>query len=119
MSEPARLRERVSDGLHAAAPAAQPMDHAKATPHRTDTAREINAGSIALHVAVSLSVGAFSAALIALAVPYAVTVALASFFAAVLVGLLFYALFGKTSLSPANCKPIIRMCGCGKCKTGR
>ncbi|WP_080833260.1 hybrid sensor histidine kinase/response regulator [Agrobacterium genomosp. 13] len=97
MSEPARLRERVLDGLHAAAPAAQPMDHAKATPHRTDTAGEIGAGTIALHAAVSLSVGAFSAALIALAVPYAVTVALASFFAAVLVGLLFYALFGKTS----------------------
>ena len=100
MSEPARLRERVSDGLGLAAPAAQPADRADTTSHKAIERHEVDARSIALHVAVSLSVGAFSAALIALAVPYAVTVALASFFTAVLVGLLFYALFSKSSPLP-------------------
>jgi signal transduction histidine kinase/ActR/RegA family two-component response regulator len=95
MSELARLREKVSDGLGLAATPAQSADRDPA-PHQAVAGHEITARSIALYVAVSLSVGAFSAALIALAVPYAVTVALASFFAAVLAGLLFYALFGKS-----------------------
>lgn len=97
MSEPARLRKKVSDGLGLAAAPAQPADRADPTPHHAAAGHELDARSIALYVAVSLSVGAFSAALIALAVPYAVTVAMASFFAAVLAGLLFYALFGKSS----------------------
>lgn len=94
MSELARLREKLSDGL--AATPAQPADRVDTTSHPVGAERGIDAGSITLYVAASLSVGAFSAALIALAVPYAVTVALASFFGAVLVGLLSYAMFGKS-----------------------
>lgn len=94
MSELARLREKVSDGL--AATPAQPADRVDTTSHHGGAERGIDARSITLYVAASLSVGAFSAALIALAVPYAVTVALASFFGAVLVGLLSYAMFGKS-----------------------
>ncbi|UXT47720.1 response regulator [Agrobacterium tumefaciens] len=96
MSELAKLRERVSEGLGLASVAVQPGDRADAARHHAASEPEIASGPIALYVAVSLSVGAFSAALIALAVPYAVTVALASFFGAVLVGVLLYALFGKT-----------------------
>ena len=94
MSELARLREKVSDGL--AATPAQPADRVDTTSHHGGAKRGIDARSITLYVAASLSVGAFSAALIALAVPYAVTVALAAFFGAVLVGLLSYAMFGKS-----------------------
>ena len=94
MSELARLREKVSDGL--AATPAQPADRVDTTSHHGGAERGIDARSITLYVAASLSVGAFSAALIALAVPYAVTVALAAFFGAVLVGLLSYAMFGKS-----------------------
>ncbi len=100
MSELARLREKVSDGL--AATPAQPADRVDTTSHHGGAGRGIDARSITLYVAASLSVGAFSAALIALAVPYAVTVALASFFGAVLVGLLSYAMFGKSF--QYNCK---------------
>lgn len=98
MSELARLRQKVSDGL--AATAAQPADRVDTTTHHADEEHATDARSIALYVAVSLSVGAFSAALIALAVPYAVTVALATFFGAVLVGVLLYALFGESSRHP-------------------
>lgn len=98
MSELARLRQKVSDGL--AATAAQPADRVDTTTHHGDEEHATDARSIALYVAVSLSVGAFSAALIALAVPYAVTVALATFFGAVLVGVLLYALFGESSRHP-------------------
>ncbi|MGV1784021.1 MULTISPECIES: hybrid sensor histidine kinase/response regulator [Agrobacterium] len=94
MSELARLREKVSDGL--AATPAQPADRVDTTSHHGGAGRGIDVRSITLYVAASLSVGAFSAALIALAVPYSVTVALASFFGAVLVGLLSYAMFGKS-----------------------
>lgn len=94
MSEPARLRQKVSDGL--AATAAQPADRADATTRRADEEHANDVRVVALYVAVSLSVGAFSAALIALAAPYAITAALASFFGAVLLGVLFYALFGKS-----------------------
>lgn len=94
MSELARLREKLSDGL--AATPAQPADRVDTTSYHVGAERGIDARSITLYVAASLSVGAFSAALIALAVPYAVTVALASFFGAVLVGLLSYAMFGKS-----------------------
>lgn len=85
---------KVSDGL--AATPAQPADRVDTTSHHGGAKRGIDARSITLYVAASLSVGAFSAALIALAVPYAVTVALAAFFGAVLVGLLSYAMFGKS-----------------------
>lgn len=94
MSELARLREKVSDGL--AATPAQPADRVDTTSHHGGAGRGIDARSITLYVAASLSVGAFSAALIALALPYSVTVALASFFGAVLVGLQSYAMFGKS-----------------------
>ncbi|KJF75233.1 hybrid sensor histidine kinase/response regulator [Agrobacterium arsenijevicii] len=97
MSELARLREKVSDGLGLAATPAQPADRVDTISHHAGAEHGIDTRSLTLYVAVSLAVGAFSAALIALAVPYAVTVALASFFGAVLVGLLFYALFGKSS----------------------
>jgi len=100
MSELARLREKVSDGL--AATPAQPADRVDTTSHHGGAERGIDARSITLYVAASLSVGAFSAALIALAVPYAVTVALASFFGAVLVGLLSYAMFGKSFQYPGK-----------------
>lgn len=96
MSELARLREKVSDGLGLPATAAQPADRIDAAPPHIAAGQEIDARSIALYVAVSLSVGAFSVALIALAVPYAITAALASFFGVVLVGVLFYALFSKS-----------------------
>ena len=97
MSELAKLREKVSDGLGLAPVAAQPEDRVDATRRHAGTEHEIGSGPISLYVAISLAVGAFAAALIALAVPYVVTVALASFFGAVLVGVLLYALFGKTS----------------------
>ena len=100
MSELARLREKVSDGL--AATPAQPADRVDTTSHHGGAGRGIDARSITLYVAASLSVGAFSAALIALAVPYSVTVALASFFGAVLVGLLSYAMFGKSFQYPGK-----------------
>ncbi|MCD4659730.1 PAS domain-containing hybrid sensor histidine kinase/response regulator [Agrobacterium sp.] len=96
MSELAKLREKVSDGLGLAPVAVQPGDRIDATRQHAGAEHEIGSGPISLYVAISLSVGAFSAALIALAVPYAVTVALASFFGVMLVGVLFYALFGKT-----------------------
>ncbi|WP_454700179.1 ATP-binding response regulator [Agrobacterium burrii] len=96
MSELAKLREKVSDGLGLAPLAPQPGDRVDATKHNAGAEHEIGSGPISSYIAISLSVGAFSAALIALAVPYAVTVALASFFGAVLVGVLLYALFGKT-----------------------
>lgn len=96
MSELAKLREKVSDGLGLAPVAVQPGDRIDATRQHAGAEHEIGSGPISLYVAISLSVGAFAAALIALAVPYAVTVALASFFGVVLVGVLFYALFGKT-----------------------
>ncbi len=96
MSELAKLREKVSDGLGLAPVAVQPGDRIDATRQHAGVEHEIGSGPISLYVAISLSVGAFAAALIALAVPYAVTVALASFFGVVLVGVLFYALFGKT-----------------------
>ncbi len=96
MSDLAKLREKVSDGLGLAPVAVQPGDRIDATRQHAGAEHEIGSGPISLYVAISLSVGAFSAALIALAVPYAVTVALASFFGVVLVGVLFYALFGKT-----------------------
>ncbi|CUX36008.1 MULTISPECIES: hybrid sensor histidine kinase/response regulator [Rhizobium/Agrobacterium group] len=97
MSELAKLREKVSDGLGLAPVAAQPGDRVDATRQHAGAEHEIGSGPISSYIAISLSVGAFSAALIALAVPYAVTVALASFFGVVLVGVLFYALFGKTA----------------------
>ncbi|PZP50572.1 MAG: hybrid sensor histidine kinase/response regulator [Agrobacterium fabrum] len=100
MSELARLRQKVSDGLGLAATAAQPVDRADPATHQMHEVHAGDTGSIAFYVAVSLSVGAFSAALIALAVPYAVTVVLATFFGAVLVGILLYALFGKSFLHP-------------------
>jgi len=96
MSELAKLREKVSDGLGLAPVAVQPGDRIDATRQHAGAEHEIGSGPISLYVGISLSVGAFSAALIALAVPYAVTVALASFFGVMLVGVLFYALFGKT-----------------------
>jgi signal transduction histidine kinase/ActR/RegA family two-component response regulator len=102
MSELARLREKVSDGLGLAATPAQSADRVDTTSPSTGAGHGVDARSITLYVAVSLSVGAFSAALIALAVPYAVTVALASFFGAMLVGLLFYALFGKPFQRPGK-----------------
>ncbi|TRB00340.1 MULTISPECIES: PAS domain-containing sensor histidine kinase [Rhizobium/Agrobacterium group] len=95
MSELAKLREKVSDGLGLAPVAAQPDDRVDATRRHAGTKHEIGSGPISLYVAISLSVGAFVAALIALAVPYVITVAVASFFGAVLVGVLLYALFGK------------------------
>ncbi|MFK3777305.1 hybrid sensor histidine kinase/response regulator [Agrobacterium sp. NPDC089420] len=97
MSELAKLREKVSDGLGLAPVGTQRRDRVDSTRHHVAAEPETASGSIAVYVAVSLSVGAFSAALIALAVPYAVTVALASFFGVVLVGVLLYALFGKTA----------------------
>lgn len=97
MSELAKLREKVSEGLGLAPVAAQPGDRIDATRQHAGAEHEIGSGPISLYVAISLSVGAFAAALIALAVPYVVTVALASFFGFVLVGVLFYALFGKTA----------------------
>lgn len=96
MSELARLRQKVSDELGLAATAAQPADRVEATTRHADEEHATDTRSIALYVAASLSVGAFSAALIALAVPYAVTVALATFFGAVLVGVLLYALFDES-----------------------
>jgi len=97
MSELAKLREKVSEGLGLAPVAVQPGDRIDATRQHAGVEHEIGSGPISLYVAISLSVGAFAAALIALAVPYAVTVALASFFGVMLVGVLFYALFGKTA----------------------
>ncbi|WP_312357877.1 ATP-binding protein [Agrobacterium sp.] len=99
MSELAKLREKVSDGLGLAPVAVQPGDRIDATRQHAGAEHEIGSGPISLYIAISLSVGAFSAALIALAVPYVVTVALASFFGVMLVGVLFYALFGKTAPS--------------------
>ncbi|MGI8395262.1 ATP-binding response regulator [Agrobacterium deltaense] len=96
MSELARLRQKVSDELGLAATAAQPADRVEATTRHADEEHATDTRSIALYVAASLSVGAFSAALIALAVPYAVTVALATFFGAVLVGVLLYTLFDES-----------------------
>lgn len=100
MSELARLRQKVSDGLGLAPTAAQPVDRVEATTRHGDEEHATDTRSIALSVAASLSVGAFSAALIALAVPYAVTVALATFFGAVLVGILIYALFDESFQRP-------------------
>ncbi|NSX84235.1 response regulator [Agrobacterium tumefaciens] len=100
MSELARLRQKVSDELGLAATAAQPTDRIETTTPHADEEHATDTRSIALYVAVSLSVGAFSAALIALAVPYAVTVALATFFGAVLVGVLLYALFDESFHQP-------------------
>lgn len=91
---------KVSDELGLAATAAQPADRVEATTRHADEEHATDTRSIALYVAVSLSVGAFSAALIALAVPYAVTVALATFFGAVLVGVLLYALFDESFHQP-------------------
>ncbi|AYM61184.1 response regulator [Agrobacterium fabrum] len=99
MSELARLRQKVSDGLGLAAPAADPADK---TTRLANEEHASDARAVALYVAISLSVGAFAAALIALAVPYAVTVVLACFFGAVLMGALFYALFGKSFPLPGT-----------------
>ncbi|MFF2322443.1 hybrid sensor histidine kinase/response regulator [Agrobacterium sp. NPDC058088] len=99
MSELARLRQKVSDGLGLAAPAA---DIADKTTRLADEEHASNSRTVALYVAVSLSVGGFTAALIALAVPYAVTAALVCFFGAVLVGVLSYALFGKSFPRPGT-----------------
>ncbi|MCZ7446369.1 ATP-binding protein [Agrobacterium rhizogenes] len=99
MSELARLRQKVSDGLGLAAPAA---DIADKTTRLADEEHVSDARAVALYVAISLSVGAFTAALIALAVPYAVTAALACFFGAMLVGVLSYALFGKSFPLPGT-----------------
>ncbi|WP_421400742.1 hybrid sensor histidine kinase/response regulator [Agrobacterium fabrum] len=99
MSELARLRQKVSDGLGLAAPAADPDDK---TTRLANEEHASDVRAVALYVAVSLSVGAFIAALIALAVPYVVTVALACFFGAVLMGALFYALFGKSFPLPGT-----------------
>lgn len=101
MSELTRLRQKVSDELGLAATAAQPADRVEAITRHADEEHAPDARSIAFYVAVSLSLGAFSAALIALAMPYAVTVALATLFGAVLVGVLLYALFGEPSRHPA------------------
>ncbi|UYZ07457.1 ATP-binding protein [Agrobacterium salinitolerans] len=101
MSELTRLRQKVSDELGLAATAAQPADRVEAITRHADEEHAPDARSIAFYVAVSLSLGAFSAALIALATPYAVTVALATLFGAVLVGVLLYALFGEPSRDPA------------------
>ena len=101
MSELTRLRQKVSDELGLAATAAQPADRVEAITRHADEEHAPDARSIAFCVAVSLSLGAFSAALIALAMPYAVTVALATLFGAVLVGVLLYALFGEPSRHPA------------------
>ncbi|MCZ7889548.1 MULTISPECIES: hybrid sensor histidine kinase/response regulator [Agrobacterium] len=101
MSELTRLRQKVSDDLGLTATAAQPADRVEAITRHADEEHAPDARSIAFYVAVSLSLGAFSAALIALAMPYAVTVALATLFGAVLVGVLLYALFGETSRHPA------------------
>ncbi|QXC50810.1 response regulator [Agrobacterium salinitolerans] len=101
MSELTRLRQKVSDELGLAATAAQPADRVEAITRHADEEHAPDARSIAFYVAVSLSLGAFSAALIALATPYAVTVALATLFGAVLVGVLLYALFGEPSRHPA------------------
>jgi signal transduction histidine kinase/CheY-like chemotaxis protein len=100
MSELARLRQKVSDELGLAATAAQSADRVEATTRHADEEHATDTRSIALYVAASLSVGAFSAALIALAVPYAVTVALATFFGAVLVGVLLYTLFDESFHQP-------------------
>lgn len=100
MSELARLRQKVSDELGLAATAAQPADRVEAITRHADEEHAPDARSIAFYVAVSLSLGAFSAALIALAMPYAVTVALATLFGAVLVGVLLYALFSEPSRHP-------------------
>ncbi|CUX25671.1 MULTISPECIES: hybrid sensor histidine kinase/response regulator [Agrobacterium] len=97
MSELARLRQKVSDGLGPAAPAA---DIADKTVRLANEEHASDVRAVALYVAASLSVGGFTAALIALAVPYAVTAALACFFGVVLVGVLSYALFGKSFLLP-------------------
>jgi len=99
MSELARLRQKVSDGLGLAAPAADPADK---TTRLANEEHASDVRAVALYVAISLSVGAFAAALIALAVPYAVTVVLACFFGAVLMGALFYALFGKSFPLPGT-----------------
>ncbi|WLP53965.1 hybrid sensor histidine kinase/response regulator [Agrobacterium fabrum] len=99
MSELARLRQKVSDGLGLAAPAADPADK---TTRLANEEHASDVRAVALYVAISLSVGAFAAALIALAVPYAVTIALACFFGAVLMGALFYALFGKSFPLPGT-----------------
>lgn len=99
MSELARLRQKVSDGLGLPVPAA---DIADKTVRLAEEEHASDVRAVALYVAVSLSVGAFSAALIALAVPYAVTAALACFFGAVLVGVLFYVLFGKSFPLPGT-----------------
>lgn len=101
MSELTRLRQKVSDELGLTATAAQPADRVEAITRHADEEHAPDARSIAFYVAVSLSLGAFSAALIALAMPYAVTVALATLFGAVLVGVLLYALFGEPSRHPA------------------
>ncbi|MCZ7856485.1 ATP-binding protein [Agrobacterium salinitolerans] len=101
MSELTRLRQKVSDELGLTATAAQPADRVEAITRHADEEHAPDARSIAFCVAVSLSLGAFSAALIALAMPYAVTVALATLFGAVLVGVLLYALFGEPSRHPA------------------
>ncbi|CVI59914.1 MULTISPECIES: hybrid sensor histidine kinase/response regulator [Agrobacterium] len=100
MSELARLRQKVSDELGLAATAAQPADRVEAITRHADEEHAPDARSIAFYVAVSLSLGAFSAALIALAMPYAITVALATLFGAVLVGVLLYALFSEPSRHP-------------------
>lgn len=99
MSELARLRQKVSDGLGLAAPVA---DIADKTARLADEEHASDTRAVALYVAVSLSVGGFTAALIALAVPYGVTAALACFFGAVLVGVLSYALFGKSFPLPGT-----------------
>ncbi len=99
MSELARLRQKVSDGLGLAAPAA---DIADKTTRLADEEDASDSRTVALYVAVSLSVGGFTTALIALAVPYAVTAALACFFGAALVGVLSYALFGKSFPRPGT-----------------
>lgn len=99
MSELARLRQKVSDGLGLAAPAA---DIADKTTRLADEEHASDSRTVALYVAVSLSVGGFTAALIALAVPYAATAALGCFFGAVLVGVLSYALFGKSFPRPGT-----------------
>ncbi|OAE43517.1 hybrid sensor histidine kinase/response regulator [Agrobacterium tumefaciens] len=103
MSELAKLRQKVSDGLGLAATAEQlEVDRIDTTPRRADEDHAIHASSVALHIAASLSVGGFVAALVALAVPYATTVGLAAFFGLLLVGLLVYALFHTPPQRPVT-----------------
>lgn len=102
MSELARLRQKVSDGLGVAATAEQAADSIDTAPRRADEDHAIHASSVALHIAASLSVGGFVAALVALAVPYGTTVGLAAFFGLLLVGLLVYALFRTPPQRPVT-----------------